>query len=83
MVRYFSVCFFPTQHHVRKGLASPLCTNVGSINHGNHDPEKTDRTLEMRSRALKGPSTQNYLLLALVVPEITLLGQSCGLGHHL
>ena len=39
----------------------------------------------MRPRALEGLvlSTQNYLLLALVVPEITLLGHSCGLGHHL
>lgn len=72
-----------------KGPASPLCTNIGWIDHGHHDPEKTDthrkssRTSETRSRALEGPRTQNYLLLALVVPEITLLGHSCGLGHHL
>lgn len=37
----------------------------------------------MRWRALKEPSTQNYLLLALHGADITLLGYSFGLGHCL
>lgn len=77
---------------VPPGRASvfPLHTNVGEMDHEYH-PGKTDikkkkkssRASEMRSRALKGPSTQKHLLWACMVPGITLLGHSMGLGHCL
>lgn len=66
-----------------------LHMNVGEMDHEYH-PGKTDiqkkkssRASEMRSRALKGPSTQKHVLWPCTVPGITLLGHSMGLGHSL